>query len=56
MYLQNSLYSNIDLYLNELNKYLKENYELKADYKTYDKQKDDDVTFIIFDIKSIINY
>ena len=52
MYLQNSLYSNIDLYLNELNKYLKENYELKANYKTYDKQKDDDVTFIIFDIKS----
>lgn len=52
MYLKNSLYSNIDLYLNELNKYLKESYELKADYKTYDKQSNDDVTFVIFNIKS----
>lgn len=52
MYIQNPLYSNVDLYLIELNKYLKKNYELKADYKTYDKQNDDNIMFIIFDIKS----
>ena len=56
MYLQNSLHSNIDLYLNKLNKRLKENYELKADYKTYDKQEYNDniknIDNLILDFKT----
>ena len=54
MYLQNSFYSNIHLYLNFLNQYLKNNYELKPEYKTYDYEQNDEVTFILFDIKTTL--
>lgn len=54
MFLQNYFYSNINLYLKTLNEYLLSDYELKAEYKTYDKPNGDEVTFTIFNIKSIL--
>ncbi len=54
MYLQNSFYSNIHLYLNFINQYLKNKYELNPKYRTYDYQKNNEVTFIIFDIKTAL--
>ena len=41
MLLQNVLYSTIDLYITKINQYLSDGYVISADFKTYDKEKDD---------------
>ena len=54
MLLQNVLYSTIDLYITKINQYLSDGYVISADFKTYDKEKDDFVVFKCFDIKSSV--
>lgn len=54
MFIQNVLYSTIDLYIKKINQYLDESYLICGYCKTYDKNKDDIVIFKCFDIKSYV--
>ncbi|MBQ4583860.1 MAG: hypothetical protein IJA94_03120 [Bacilli bacterium] len=54
MLLTNPMYSGIDLYLTDLEKHFESGCRFEYDYRSYDKNKDDVISYICFEIKSLL--